>query len=112
MTRVVFVKAFFEQLKDRGMLVHVPTGQTKKNWRGREVPEMKAQWQAQSSGRYSNTHVDALRLAQDMASAANALEQDGFDVIATESVLSGHHNRDCGYSVPQGILLIARKKSE
>lgn len=120
MTKVVFVQAFFKEVTSKATLVHVPTGRMKKNWLGYDVPETKDHLQTKPSGRYSKTHVDGVRLAQDVASVANTLEQEGFDVIATESVLSGHHDHrysgnggyGYGYSVTQGILLIARKKAE
>jgi hypothetical protein len=75
----------------------------------------------------SDCDIDAKRLADDMATAVADLNNDGYEVVAVTSLISGAYNSDVqwaafttrggagyghGYSFTRGVIITARKTQE
>ena len=128
MNKVVYVKAKFKPV-GKEVTVKVPTGETKKGIFGgvKEVTVKEKEWQQTG---WSDCEIDGERLSNDISSAVEKLNAEGFEVIAVQSVASGAYNykwdkyssssnsgaSTCysygyGYSYTEGVTIIAKKSA-
>lgn len=126
MNKVVYVKAKFKPV-GKEVTVKVPTGETKKGFFGgmKEITVKEKEWQQTG---WSDCEIDGERLSNDISSAVEKLNSEGYEVIAVQSVVSGAYNykwdkysssgnsgaSTCysygyGYSYTEGATIIAKK---
>lgn len=127
MNKVVYVKAFFKPLGNY-KTVEVPTGETKKGFFGGEKQVYKKEFKWVQTG-WSDREIDGERLADDIASAVKELNNQGYEVVSINSVMSGNYYYKCekegmstfgsttsggwgygygyGYSYTEGVIIIA-----
>lgn len=68
------------------------TGEVKKGIFGGEKPVMVKKRRWVETNENSDSVIDGKRLAEDMQTAMNSLEQEGFEIIGLSEVLSGNYN--------------------
>jgi hypothetical protein len=128
LNKIIYVRAFFKPVGEE-VTVEISTGETKKNFLGIEtkVVEKQKKWQQTGS---SDCRIDGERLADDINEAVAKLNEDGYEIIAIESVISGSYNykwdkydsssntsaNTCysygyGFSYTEGVTIIAKKYS-
>jgi hypothetical protein len=128
LNKVVYVNTFFKPV-GKEVTVKVPTGETKKGFFGGEKEVVKKESQWKQTG-WSDTQIDGQRLANDMNSAIEQLNKEGYEVVTIESITSGAYNyhwgkyasagngnnspSTCysygyGYSYTEGVTIIAKK---
>jgi len=90
----VFVKSTFIEVGEYRS-IDVPTGQTKKNMFGKEVPITRQEQQYFVTGK-SDCKVDGVQLARDTNMAVLDLESKGFRVVSITPIVSGHWNASNG----------------
>lgn len=126
MNKVVYIKARFKPV-GKEVTVKVPTGETKKGIFGgvKEVTVKEQEWQQTG---WSDSEIDGERLSNDINSAVDNLNREGYEVIAVQSITSGAYNykwdkysssgnsgaSTCysygyGYSYTEGVTIIAKK---
>ncbi|AEF54584.1 hypothetical protein [Marinomonas posidonica] len=128
MNKVVYVNAFFKPV-GKDVTVKVPTGEKKKGFFGgeKEVVTRETQWKQTG---WSDNEIDGQRLANDMNSAIEQLNKEGYEVVTIESIISGAYSykwdnysraavnsggaSTCysygyGYSYTEGVTIIAKK---
>ncbi len=91
MEKVVFVKAHFRP-RYKQVTVQVPTGETKKGLFGGEKQVMRKEVQRQETSELSDREIDGEMLAQDLQSAIDALNAEGFSVKTLTAVVSGAYD--------------------
>ena len=125
MNKIVYVKAKFKPI-GKEVTVKVPTGETKKGLFGgeKEVTVKKQEWQQTD---WSDCEIDGECLSNDINTAVEKLNREGYEVIAVQPITSGAYSykRDkysshlntadtCysygyGYSYTEGVTIIAKK---
>ncbi len=128
--QTVFVKANFKPI-GKNIAKKVPTGETKKGLFGGDKEVMKEVTEFQQTG-YSDSEIDGRRLTEDIQSATEKLESDGYEIVSIMPITSGNHfyewkangarmDNHCsggggygygyGYSYTEGVTIIARKNT-
>jgi len=128
LNKVVYVSAFFKPI-GKEVTVTVPTGETKKGLFGgvKEVTKKEKEWQQTG---WSDCEIDGQRLSNDISSAIEKLNLEGYEVVAIQPITSGAYNyrwdkyhsgsltnegaATCysygyGYSYTEGVTIIAKK---
>ena len=128
LNKVVYVNAFFKPI-GKNVTVKVPTGETKKGFFGadKEVVTKETQWKQTG---WSDKEIDGQRLANDINSAIEQLNKEGYEVVTIDSIISGTYSYNwdrygrasthsggadsCysygyGYSYTEGVTIIAKK---
>ena len=106
MNKAVFLKAHFKPV-GKEELVTVETGEKKKGAFGfgeRSVTKREKQW-VQTG--YSIREIDGERLAEDLQTALDKFNADGYEVVSAVQVVSGHLE----WSYTEGLIIIGRKIS-
>lgn len=85
--KLVYISAHFKPV-GKYVTVQVPTGETKKGFFGGEKAVYAKQQQWQQTG-WSDCLVDGQRLSQDIAQAIDALNRDGYELVAISPITSG-----------------------
>lgn len=90
MEKIVLVKGYFIAIGEE-FQVKVPTGEKKKGFFGaeKEVTRLEKQWKQTG---YSDSIVDAERLANDLQEAVDILNSDGYVVKTITPITSGNYN--------------------
>ncbi|MEV3802797.1 hypothetical protein RI528_21820 [Aeromonas veronii] len=127
MNKVVYVKAKFKPIGEE-VTVKVSTGETTKGFFGgeKEVTVKKKEWKQTG---WSDREIDGECLSNDISEAVEKLNQEGYEVIAVQSITSGTYKYNWGkyhshintadtcysygygYSYTEGVTIIARKIS-
>ena len=124
MIKTVWIYAYFKK-QGRWETYEEDTGETKKGLFGGEKPVVvkKKRWIELDA--YRDDMIDGARISRDIEKALNQLESEEFDVLSITPVISGAYNwknysssnngsaHTCasyGYSVTEGVIVIARKK--
>jgi hypothetical protein len=127
LNKVVYVKANFKPIGEE-VTVKVSTGETTKGFFGgeKEVTVKKKEWRQTG---WSDREIDGECLSNDISEAVEKLNQEGYEVIAIQSITSGKYNYridkfsshmntadTCssygyGYSYTEGVTIIAKKIS-
>lgn len=126
MNKVIYVKAHFKPI-GKEVTVKVSTGETKKGFLGgiKEVTVKEREWQQTG---WSDCEIDGEGLSNDINSAVEVLNKEGYEVIAIQPITSGAYNyrwdnystsnngsaATCysfgyGYSYTEGVTIIAKK---
>lgn len=126
MNKVVYVKAKFKPV-GKEVTIKVPTGITKKGLLGgkKELTIEKKEWQQTG---WSDREIDGARLSDEINQAVTKLNQEDYEVVAIQPVISGAYNyawneysrgnmhsaSTCysygyGYSYTEGVTIIAKK---
>lgn len=118
--RVVYVEAHFlpvgEYRNER-----IPTGEIKESWFGK-TEETRTVRKFHQTG-YSDSAIDAKRLAGDVAQVVGELNEGGYEVVSVTPITSATHNHGevCtafgnieggfgyGYGFTTGVMIVARQ---
>lgn len=98
MNKVVYVPTHFAPVGEE-VSVKVPTGEKKKGFFGGEKEITKKETQWQQTG-WSDSEVDGSRLADDIAAAVAALNEEGYEVSSITPITSGRY--DFEYKFKEG----------
>ncbi|QDF68673.1 hypothetical protein FJQ87_18345 (plasmid) [Shewanella sp. SNU WT4] len=90
MEKVVLVKCFFQPV-GRMVTIKVPTGETKTGFFGGEKEVFRSEKKWEKTG-YSDRIIDSSRLAVDLQSTIEALNNEGFKVKMITPLISGAYD--------------------
>ncbi|MEZ6931724.1 hypothetical protein [Aeromonas sp. S16(2024)] len=127
MNKVIYVKAKFKPIGEE-VTVKVSTGEITKGFFGgeKEVTVKKKEWQQTG---WSDHEIDGECLSNDISTAVEKLNREGYEVIAIQPITSGAYNYKVGkfsahmntadtcysygygYSYTEGVTIIAKKIS-
>lgn len=138
MQKVVFVRAHGKPVY-KEKKVEVPTGETKKDWLGKEVVLTRTETRTELAGE-SDCKIDGERLANDINETIASLAEDGYSILSIQEVTSGSYaykyqsmeltsqkrlvggteavsgeggfGYGYGFGYTSGILLLAEKKQD
>ena len=115
MNKVVYVSSFGDPT-GKNVMKERPTGEIKKGLFGgeTEITEKVTEWVQTGN---SDCKIDGKRLAEDIESAINILNTDGYEVVSVTPTTSGYYNwstqRDgpagYGFSYTEGVTIVAKK---
>lgn len=125
MIKTLWIQARWQK-KGRWDEYEEPTGEIKKGFFG-EKPVMVKKKRWIETNENSDCVIDGKKLAEDMQTTMNSLEQEGFEIIGLSEVLSGNYNwknysnsgagnggastcASWGFSVTEGIVITAKKR--
>ena len=107
----VFVKSTFIEVGEYRS-IDVPTGQTKKNMFGKEVPITRQEQQYVVTGK-SDCKIDGAQLAKDTNKAVLELEGKGFRVVSITPIVSGDWNVSNGnVTKVEGMIIDRNVKTD
>ena len=123
LNKIIFVQAYFKPLYKKDT-VKVPTGEIKKGLLGGEKQVTRKEKHMKQTG-YSDCHIDAERLSQDVSMATESLNAEGYNVTAITPITSGEYDFSWseslgghqeggsgygygyGYSYTTGVMILA-----
>ncbi|MGM0767901.1 MAG: hypothetical protein ACQEV6_07745 [Pseudomonadota bacterium] len=120
MNKTIYVPSYFKPL-GKNKKVKVPTGEKKKGLFGgeKEVTVEEEQWEQTG---WSDRAIDGERLARDIDTAIQTLNEQGYEAVSISMATSGQYDWKqgpmgnqggygwgYGYSYTEGAIILARK---
>jgi endonuclease V-like protein UPF0215 family len=125
LNKIVYVKSFMTPIGE-DVSKKVVTGEIKKGFLGGEKEVTKTVREWVQTG-YSDCKIDGERLAQDIQTAVEELNKEGYEVVSVSPLTSGTYNfkyqeshlanqgwgygYGYGYSYTEGVTIVAKKIS-
>ena len=113
MDKIVYVKAPFKPISFTEKTVKVPTGETKKDFFGREKPIYRTE-KERVPKKYSLNEIDGEGLAKAIEWEIARLEAEGHRIVSITPITSGgsatKEGWPIGASYTDGVMILARPK--
>jgi hypothetical protein len=120
LNKTVYVNSYFKAV-GKIVDVKVPTGEKKTGFFGdeKDITKIEQRWEQTGS---SDCEIDGQRLADDIQTAVQTLNSEGYSVTSITPVTSGRYNYEYkdkgqyggysygyGYSITEGMVIIGQK---
>jgi len=119
MNKVIYVSSQFKAVGE-DVTKEVPTGEKTSGFFGGEKEVTKEVTEWVQTG-YSDRNIDGKRLSEDLSTAIEELNRDGYEVVSVTEATSGNYNwatqginngglgYGYGYSFTEGLIVVAKK---